>query len=143
MDKKTTTLPGIRDIFFVDSSLLDPSMEYRDEVGIPISVNTDVTRVRFFGNPSCESIRMRTNGGYTEKTTLKFNSDAVLPEFKHLAFIVRDMKGRFYCIGTRERPYTVVKRTRSITAPSSEPTVFTYTVTRNSVRSFLECQVIC
>lgn len=141
MNKKVITIPGIKAIYMVPRSKLQSAMEYKDEVGIPIAIYTDLKEVCFCGNATCEAVRYNEKNGFVEKTTLKFMSSHVLPEFGKYAFIIKDAGGKAFCIGAKESPGVIVKRTRNIGTPDAEPTVMNYTITRNSIRSLIPVSI--
>ena len=66
-------------------------------------------KVRFFGQPSYQAVEEYDNNGRKVLCTLKFVSNDNIPLHKHLAFVITDASGTSFIIGSRERPYPVVK----------------------------------
>lgn len=138
---ETTSLPGIRNIYIVPVRLLQPAMEYKSIVGIPIGIFTTKKKVSFLGSPSCEAVSTPQNNGSYEKATLTFSLRVPIEITEHVAFIVEDVNGRTWCIGAKEPPYCLIAFRRYIGSPTSEASVLKYTVTRTSVRAMMSCHI--
>lgn len=138
---ETTSLPGIKNIYIVPARLLQPAMEYKAIVGIPIGIFTTKKKVSFLGSPSCEVVSTPQNNGSYEKATLTFSTPVPLELSEPHAFIVEDVNGRTWCIGAKEPPYSLIAFRRYTGSPTSEASVLKYTITRTSVRAMMSCHI--
>lgn len=137
----TISLPGIYKLGFVDCSKLHPNLMLKSLAGIPIAILTDIADVNFVGEPTCESISDNDNNGRSEKTSLKFATTMQIPTDRPLAFIVRCVNGNDYLIGTKERPFPMVKITTESGTSSGSGSTSTVEITHCAIKSLLSVAV--
>ena len=106
-----------------------------------VGVFTKIMPVRIFGQPSYEAVEEYDNNGRKVLCTLKFVSNDNIPVHKHLAFVITDASGTSFIIGSRERPYPVVKSSATSGNPSGESNATTYEIKWSSVGMPIRCAI--
>lgn len=117
MENFNHSLPGIAQIGYCLCENIQPNIVLKHSSGIPVGIFTEITPVRFFGQPSYEAVEEYDNNGRKVLCTLKFVSNDNIPLHKHLAFVITDASGTSFIIGSRERPYPVVKSSATSATP--------------------------
>lgn len=135
-----TILPGICHIYTLPCDDLPADLGERHLVGLPISIEEEITEIPFAGEPTCSSLKEPKNNGHVCKTELKFVSTELIEENKHIAFIVTAPSGNSYLIGTYEKPYPQVRRTIVFGQPQ-DYSGFSYEVTLNSIVGVMPCNI--
>lgn len=135
-----TILPSLCRICYVPASSLPFDVAERFLAGLSVAVYSDVVEVPFVGFPSCESTEEYQNNGTVHKTQLKFVSTEQLPTRQHLAFIVSDVNGNDFLIGTQEKPYPIVKVKRT-TGDDDSHAGFDYEVSLTSIAGLIPCTI--
>lgn len=74
-----------------------------------VSVLAQTTEVPFVGEAICVTTSECDNHGKVESVTLTFSSTEYVPSSMPLAFIVTDVNGNSFLIGSREKPYPTIK----------------------------------
>ena len=93
MENFNHSLPGIAQIGYCLCENIQPNIVLKHSSGIPVGVFTEITPVRFFGQPSYEAVEEYDNNGRKVLCTLKFVSNDNIPLHKHLAFVITDASG--------------------------------------------------
>lgn len=132
-------LPGIKAIAYCKCDNLIPSIPYRAICGMPVPVFAELENVQFFGVATCELVTEKINGDYLDSVTLKFLTNDVLPLDIDIAFVVTDVNGKSYLIGSKESPFTKIKITWQFGDPGNERNAKEYTVTHSSLKSLVKC----
>ncbi|MEE1131781.1 MAG: hypothetical protein UHX00_09225 [Caryophanon sp.] len=141
MENFNHSLPGIAQIGYCLCENIQPNIVLKHSSGIPVGVFTDIVPVRFFGQPSYEAVEEYDNNGRKVLCTLKFVSNDNIPLHKHLAFVITDASGTSFIIGSRERPYPVVKSSATSGNPSGESNATTYEIKWSSVGMPIRCAI--
>lgn len=133
-------IPGIVRIGFMDSAQLPPDIMMQSLLGIVIGIPAvTVTWVPFTGEPLLTWEGSVLNGARCEKATLKFSSDAEIPDGRRLAFVVRCASGLAYVVGAREALFPQVTYSETTGSRSGDGAVRAYTVTHLAQKSVLQC----
>ena len=103
------SLSGVAQIGYCLCENIQPNIVLKHSSGIPVGVFTEITPVRFFGQPTCEAVEEYDSNGHKVVTSFKFVTNDNIPTYKHLAFVITDASGTYFIIGSRERPYPVIK----------------------------------
>ncbi len=135
------SLPGIAQIGYVLCDNIQPNIVLKHSSGVPVGVFTEIKPIRFFGQPSYEAVEEYENNGRKVLCTLKFVSNDNIPLHKHLAFVITDSSGTSYIIGSRERPYPVIKSSATSGTPSGESNATTYEIKWSSIGMPIRCAI--
>lgn len=141
MENFNHSLPGIAQIGYCLCENIQPNIVLKHSSGIHVGVFTEITPVRFFGQPSYEAVEEYDNNGRKVLCTLKFVSNDNIPLHNHLAFVITDASGTSFIIGSRERPYPVVKSSATSGNPSGESNATTYEIKWSSVGMPIRCAI--
>lgn len=134
-------LPGVKAIGWVDSRNLPRRVDLSGIVRVKVLVLTDVHPVDFFGHPDCSCRTEKSNGGYQDTASLKFSSPMQLPDDVPLSFVVTDIAGDTYLIGSLEHPWPKVKCETVLGTPSGDPAGYSYEITHVSIKSMVPCVI--
>lgn len=120
----TLSLPSIAKIGYVKCESLSPQLELKAIAKVPVAIFSEITDIVFSNEPTCKAVSEVDSNGRFQKTTLEFTTTQELPTDEHIAFIIQCVNGKKFLIGTKERPFPVVKisddtGTRSGNAASS------------------------
>lgn len=137
----TTSLPGIFKIGFLECSKLAPQLALKSIAGVPIAILTDITNVIFSGLPTCEAVNDNDNNGRSEKTTLKFTTTQKIPEVRPLAFVIHCVNGQIFLVGSKERPYPIIKITNNTGTASGSVSAYSVEITHSAIKSLLSVAV--
>lgn len=139
MSNFCTKLPGIVQIGYCLCENIQPNIVLKYSSGVPVGIFTEITPVCFFGLPSYEAVVEYDNNGRKVVSSLKFVSNDNIPLHKHLAFVITDASGTSFIIGSRERPYPVVKSSATSGNPSGESNSTTFEIKWSSVGMPIRC----
>ena len=134
----TPRLPGITRIAYLPCERLPMDITLRAMSGIPVAIATDATNIEKIGNAVCETEQLFDFNSQIEKVTLSFTTNDEFPTYMDLAFIITDVRGNFFVIGTRERPFPVIKRNDTTASPGSSPSVNSYEVTFSAKKALVK-----
>lgn len=132
------SLPGVKAISYVQCSLLSTNIVEKYRAGVPVGVFTSSTPIEHYGDASCEAESEYTNGGYSEKTVLQFNTTTEIPQKQELAFVVTDVHDKSYLIGCKEAPCPMVEITTKI---DDESNIYEVKVTFTREKSLIPCSI--
>ena len=141
MENFNHSLPGIAQIGYCLCENIQPNIVLKHSSGIPVGVFTEIIPIRFHGSPSCETTEEYDNNGRKVVTSLTFVTNDNIPIYKHLAFVITDASGTSFIIGSRERPYPVVKSSATSGNPSGESNATTYEIKWSSVGMPIRCVI--
>ena len=130
------SLPSISFIGYVPCSELSPDILQRYLAGMPIAIYSSPTPIEIYGGASCESVSEHDNGSRLEKTTLQFTTTNEILECQDLAFVVKDVQGKFYVIGQKESPYPMVEIDASV---NKDENVKVVKVVFSAKKSLIHC----
>ena len=141
MENICQSLPGIAQIGYVECESLQPDVALKHSSGIPVGIFSEIVPVIFFGEPSCEATSEYDSNGRKVVTSLKFLSNDNIQLHKHLAFIITDASETSYLIGSRERPYPVIKSSANSGTASSDSHATTYEVRWTAICPPVPCAI--
>ena len=141
MENFNHSLPGIAQIGYVECEKLQPNIVLKHSSGTPVGIFAEITDIGFFGQPTCEAVEEYDSNGRRVVTSLKFVTNDNIPTYKHLAFVITDVSGTSYIIGSRERPYPVIKSYTSSGSPSGESKANSYEVRWTAIASPIPCAI--
>jgi hypothetical protein len=128
------SLPGIKRIAYIATDLLPDDITLKAIAGIPVNITGTATEIDVIGEANCETDSEPDNNSQLEKVDLKFNTLDDIPTDSPLAFIVETVSGNKYVIGTKERPYPIVKISTATGTPDGNPSVRKVEVTYKAKR---------
>lgn len=133
------TLPGIVSIRYTDCDNLQPHVMQQSISGATIDLAVPSVKIEFYGIPKCQWEGTLSEGCRQEKATLEFATSDIIPEGRHIAFIVTVASGRQFLIGSREPRYPKIQYTETTGSPSGDAAVRTYKITHVALKSVLTC----
>ncbi|MCH5234753.1 MAG: hypothetical protein J1E16_05615 [Muribaculaceae bacterium] len=139
MNSSCQILPGVKNIYWVECSKLPSRIDLQSVGDIPVSLLADLNDITFFGSVDCRCVTEKENNGWKQKSTLKFRTADELPFYNHIAFVVTDVNGISYIIGSKEHPFPVVKSEYNTGVPSGDPAGLTYEISHEALRSMVKC----
>lgn len=126
--KTITTLPGLKEIYLVRTSMLPPLAAMKSAVGISIYVTSNVTKICVEGSPSAEIVDEQANNGRQVETTLHFDTIQEINTRTKYAFIFVTVGGEARLMGAKEKPYPFITKKRNTGTPGSVSAVNQYEV---------------
>ena len=140
---RTTTqiLPGIKAIGWVDCRHLPRRVDLSAICGMTVAVLTDIHPIPFFDEPTCECQTKKDGAGYQDTATLKFLTSEKLPRSATLGFVVTDVNGQSYLIGSLEAPQPQVECNQQTGIPSGDAAGYAYEIKHVSIKSMVPCVI--
>lgn len=140
---KTTTqiLPGIKSIGWVDSGHLQRRVDLRSICRMSVFILSDIHPIPFFDDPSCIRKSVKQGNGYEETATLKFKTNLKLPRGIRPAFVVTDVNGNSFLIGSREHALTISESEFNCGTPSGNAAGYSYEISHVSIKTMVPCIV--
>ena len=138
MDNKFS-LPGIKSLRYVNAMELPSDLGLMGVSGTPFALMCPSVDIPFTGEATCTGTRSNANGAANETIELSFHSLLALPENMPLAFLVTDVNGRCFLIGTQERPWPYIESSQGLGLPDGDSSTITYTVTYKAPKGLIEC----
>ena len=139
MRTSTQILPGIKAIGWVDCRHLPRRVDLSAICGVPVPILTDIHPIPFFDEPTCECQTKKDGVGYEDTATLKFLTGSELPRSACLGFVVTDVNGNSYLLGSLEAPHPKVESEHRSGKPSGDPAGFYYEIKHVSIKSMVPC----
>ena len=139
MKPTTQLLPGIIFVGAIDCSLLQPSLQLQAIAGMDVAVQTAVLPLAIAKDATASCLTEKENGNTRQTASLKFRTTDPLPLHWRLGFVVTDVTGQSYLVGSRERPYPQVKATRQFGTPGGDPNCWEVEVTHLAMRTLIPC----
>ena len=134
-------LPGIKAIGWVDCRRLPANVALSAICGMQVVVLTDIHPIAFFDEPTCECKTKKDGGGYEDTATLKFLTSQKLPRSASLGFVVTDVNGQSYLIGSLEAPQPQVECNQQTGIPSGDAAGYAYEIKHVSIKSMVPCVI--
>lgn len=134
----TQSLPGIVFVGVVDCLKLQPHLREMTAAGLTVAAHTSVKAVPFT-DATCECVTEYSHGAPVQTATLKFRTTSIPDIDVQLGFVITDISGQSYLIGTAEPPYPKVSLTRKTGTPGGDPAVWEIEVKAVGQRSLLPC----
>lgn len=141
MRTSTQILPGIKAIGWIDCRHLPRRVDLSAICGMTVAVLTDVHPIPFFDEPTCECKTKKDGAGYEDTATLKFLTDLRLPRNPCLGFVVTDVNGKSYLLGSLEAPHPQVESEQRCGLPSGDAAGYEYEIKHVSIRSMVPCVI--
>ena len=139
MKNTKQSLPGIKRIDYVLAENLTPNVMLNAICGGLVSVLAQTTEVPFVGEAICVTTSECDNHGKVESVTLTFSSTEYVPSSMPLAFIVTDVNGNSFLIGSREKPFPIIKHDITFGSPAGDQSVNQYEVKYVAIRALIGC----
>lgn len=138
---RTTTqiLPGVSAIGWVDCRHLPRRVDLMGICRQPFGIFTDITPIEFFDEPDCRCVTEKSGVGYSDTATLKFHCAELLPIHRPLGFVVTDIAGQSYLIGSLEHPHPTVKAELLCGDPDGDGAGYRYEIKHVSIKSMVPC----
>ncbi len=141
MKTSTQILPGIKAIGWVDCRHLPRRVDLSAICGMPVAILTDIHPIVFFDEPTCECVTKKDGAGYEDTATLKFLTGKKLPFGAAFGFVVTDVNGKSYLLGSLEHPRPMVECQQQTGIPSGDPAGFSYEIKHVSIKSMVPCVI--
>lgn len=141
MRTSTQILPGIKAIGWVDCRHLPRRVDLSAICGMTVAVLTDIHPIEFFGEPQCECKTKKDGAGYEDTATLQFLTSQKLPRSASLGFVVTDVNGKSYLIGSLEAPQPQVECSQQTGIPSGDAAGYEYEIKHVSIKSMVPCVI--
>lgn len=141
MNTSCQILPGVKAIYSLDGAKLLPNVALRGICGMDCPILTDLMPLEIFGEPECSCSTSKTNGQNSDTVTLKFLTHFIVPFAERTAFVVTDVEGRSYLIGSKEPPYPQVNFTRRFGSPDGDAAGYLYEITHIALKSLIPCSI--
>lgn len=141
MRTSTQTLPGIKSIGWLDSDKLPDRVDLMGICRQVFGIFTDIHPLEFFDEPECSCKRTKEGGSYTETASLKFQCGSRLPECNRLGFVVTDISGQAYLIGSKEAPRPIVEVEHTTGSPGGDTASFHYEIKHTALKTLIPCIV--
>lgn len=106
-----------------------------------VAVLTDIHPIEFFDEPQCECKTKKDGAGYEDTATLKFLTSQKLPRSASLGFVVTDVNGQSYLIGSLEAPQPKVECNQQTGIPSGDAAGYAYEIKHVSLKSMVPCLI--
>ena len=135
----TQILPGIKAIGWIDCDSLQKRVDLHSVCGMPVTILTDIHPIKFFGEASGECQTSKAGGAFEDSATLTFSTGSELPRNVPLGFVVTDVNGISYLIGSLESPRPMVECARRTGLPSGDTAGFSYVIKHTAIRSMIPC----
>ena len=134
-------LPGIKAIGWVDCRRLPANVALSAICGMQVVILTDIHPIAFFDEPTCECKTKKDGAGYEDTASLKFLTDKKLPSGPTLGFVVTDVNGKSYLIGSLESPHPTIECGRKTGIPSGDAAGYEYEIRHVAIRSMVPCVI--
>lgn len=139
----TQHLPGLKYIGWLNGENLKRHVDLDGIVGVPVPILTDLHEIDFCGDAECSCKSTKDGGAYSDTATLKFFTASLLPftREKNIAFVVTDIAGKSFLIGSKEIPCTNVIPTMQHGWPDGDGGGFLYEIKHVSIKSMVPCVI--
>ena len=126
--KTITTIPGIKAVHIIRTSLLPPHINLKTLCAISIYVPDNIRKICVEGVPQVEIVSEYINNGRQVTVTLKFSSADMIDTSVPYSFVYTDLLGDSYLIGCKEKPHPVLTSKQGTGVPGSSSAVIEYEV---------------
>lgn len=139
-NKDNQKLPGVKSLWWVDCSKLKRHVGLHRICRTMAPINTDVHPIQFFGVAEYDyKPSNKANGQQHDTATLKFLTLEELPYGIDLGFIVTNVEGESFLIGSKEHPLPIVEAELRSGKPDGEAAGWLYNVTHVAYRTLIPC----
>ena len=140
MNTIKTKLPGVKEIKWVDCQKLQRRVDLQAICMAPVPVLTEQHSIEFFGEVECSSKYEKKSGMSQVTANLQFKTSEELPTHVRLGFVVTDVVGCKWLIGSKEPPYPQITMTRNSGTAQGEPAALTYEITHIAIKTLMLCE---
>lgn len=138
--RSVQSLPGVKRVGVVRSSELPRGVALMGICGQTVPVTCEVKWLTLAGEAECGCRMEKSVGGYTARATLRFATATAMGECTDVAFVVEDVKGRQYLVGSLERPRVKVTVEQTLgQARGGGRSVWSYEATHTGVQTMVRC----
>ncbi len=141
MHTTTLILPGVQAIGWLDCQHLPRRVDLQGICHKPVAIFTTIKPIEFFDEPQCECKTEKESGHSSETAILKFLCGEMLPLSHNVGFVVTDVTGRSFLIGSKEPPFPRIKVERTCGTPDGDAAGYKYAITHNAIRTLVDCIV--
>ena len=134
-------LPGVKAVGWLDCNNLPNRVDLMGICRQNFGIFTNITAVEFFDEPECFCKREKSGGSYCETASLKFQCGQRLPEYIRLGFVVTDIAGQSYLIGSKEAPRPIVEVEQKAGSPSGDAASFYYEIKHTALKTLIPCTI--
>lgn len=135
-------LPGVRRLWMLDCNLIPPYVYLTGICGGVVALMTDkLVELQVLGDAVCKLESERVAGGWKQTATLSLNVGNDVVDKRNIAFVVEDMLGSKFLIGSKEPPFPAVKTTYNFGSASSDAAGCFLDVSHTSLRTLIPCVI--
>lgn len=136
-------LPGLRYIGWLNGANLKRRVDLDGIVGQPVPILTELHEIDFCGKVECSCKSTKEGNTYSDTATLKFFTASLLPftREKNVAFVVTDIAGRSFLIGSKEMPCTNIIPSLNHGFPDGDEAGFLYEIRHVACKSMVPCVI--
>ena len=134
-------LPGIKKIYPIEAASLPEQIEDKSVAGLEIVINSGLQEIQFFGDATCSVKQDYDNNEQVEEVELKFSTVDKMNTDAPLGFVVVDVNGDPFLIGTKEAPYPVIKLERDTNEPSGSSAIWNVAVKHIGLKAISFCVI--
>ena len=134
-------LPGIKKIYSIAVASLPEQIEDKSVAGLEIVINSGLQEIQFFGDATCSVKQNYDNNEQVEEVELKFSTVDKVNTDAPLGFVVVDVNGRTFLIGTKEAPCPTIKQERDSNEPSGSSAIWNVDVKHIGLKAISFCVI--
>ena len=139
MRRITQTLPGVKSVGWIDCDQLLQHVDLRHICRMPIPILTTIHPIDLENEAECSCTTIPDGRRFADTATLKFLSHSLIAIHLRLGFVIEDVNGKTYLIGSHEKPFPQVKIDMRCGLPSDDGAGFHYEVTHVAIRTMVPC----
>lgn len=134
-------LPGVRAIYWLDCEKLPSRTDLRGICRMTVPILTDCNELSIAPDCECSCKSQREGRGFQDTASISFIADELVPMHIHAGFVVEDVEGNTFLIGSKEPPFPQIKVERKTGSPSGKSAGFAYDVTHVALKSLVPCHI--
>lgn len=146
MDNKTEkhiwSMPGIAEVWMMKAEDLQRGVIQSHIAGLEVTVLAPKQQLESFSDAACEVETSWENNAQKEKATLQFSTSSIVKQRKDLAWLIKDVTGQWWLLGSKEQPWPAMTVARNLGSPGSERAVRTVKVTLESIVALMPVAVL-
>lgn len=141
MNSSCQILPGVKSIGWVLCSSLPKQIALSGISRLPVALLADIHEITLFGSSDCRCSTEKDNNGWHQTASLTFFSSEEVPFENNIAFVVKDVNGNAFIIGSYEKPYPKVSIDSITGSPDNQSAGYKYSVSHKAIRTLVPCLV--
>lgn len=134
-------LPGVRAVYWLNCDKLPNRVDLRGICRMTVPILTDSPQMPIANGAECGCVTEQEGRGFSETASLKFFSDELVHLHVHTGFVVEDVEGNTFLIGSKEPPFPKIKIERRLGSPSGDSAGYAYEVTHTALKSLVPCHI--